>query len=149
MKGFFSFFAILSIVLIALYLAVVAEKNQETHAESESALLLADSIHYEKQNVKALFWNSLRGGEPDLKAMRDGLRAKGIRTSFGEPGLESDPEEYIVEKCPFLTDRKCVLITNCKENECSPGQIGFRATIEKPLAKTEFTASAGEYIILD
>jgi len=147
MKGFFSFFAILSIVLIALYLAVIAEKNKETNAESESALLLVDSIHYEKQNLKSLFWNSIQDSG-DLETLRDGLRAKGIQTRFGEPGAELDPEDYIVEKCPFLTDKKCILITNCKENECSPKQIGFRAKIETPFAKTEFTAMQGEYLVL-
>ncbi len=143
MRGFFSFFAILSIVLTAFYIASAGENNRNTHRDSVSALILADSMHYEKQNVKSLFWNAAAAGQ--LAVVKDGLDRRNTSSNFA--GGAGAPR--IAGKCPFFTDKKCILITNCEGNYCDPELEGFKAIIRKPFAKTDFTASAGEYIIMD
>ena len=62
-------------------------------------------------------------------------------------------EDFIVKKCPYITNRSCVLITNCISENCKIFRypVGFFARLEtdEPKASIQFNAFENEYIVLE
>lgn len=169
MKGFFSFFTVLYIALIGIYLFSVNSAENTLRLEQDKTQVFIDSIFYSKVDAANSFWPSAKTPN-SLMAWGEHFSARGVSVGFGEfpdasgtdapllayslnstVGERYRYEDFLTAECPVESVKGCTLITNCISQDCTvfDRPVGFYARLERDGASIQFAAMQGDYVVLD
>ncbi len=169
MKGFFSFFTVLYIALIGIYLVSVNSAENALRLGQDKTQVFIDSLFYSRIDASNSFWPSAKSQEGLVK-WGDYLSARGFAAGFGEfpdasgtdgpllayslsstVGERYRSEDFLTAKCPVSSVKECTLVTNCISEDCTvfDKPVGFYARLERDGASVQFAAMQGDYIVLD
>ena len=136
--------------------------------EQDETQIFADMLFYSKVDSSNSFWNAIRtsGGlrkwESELKKRRfdagfgqfpdaSGTREPSISYSVtSRVGEKYRVEDFITTKCPIESTDECIMITNCRGEDCTifEGTAGFYAILERDGSRIQFTALQGNYELI-
>jgi len=169
MKGFFSFFTVLYIALIGIYLISVNSAENTLRLEQDKTQVLIDSLFYSKVDAANSFWPAAETSD-GLMSWDEYVSAHGFSAGFGKftdasgsdaplisysfnstVGERYRYEDFLTAQCPVISAKDCTLVTNCISEDCTvfDTPVGFYARLERDGASIQFAAMQGEYVILD
>jgi len=169
MKGFFSFFTVLYIALIGIYLVSVNSAENALRLGQDKTQVFMDSLFYSKADASNSFWAAAKTRE-GLEKWGGHFSARGFIAGFGEfpdAGGTGGPlisysldstvggryrmEDFLASKCPVESTEECILVTGCISEDCAifKGPVGFYARLERDGAGVQFAAMQGDYVVLD
>ena len=169
MRGFFSFFTVLAITFIGIYIMSVNSAKNTLVLEQDETQIFADTLFYSKMDASNSFWRSA-GTRERLEKWGRELEAGGFEVGFGQfpdaSGTQAPSirypldsrigeayrvEDFLTRKCPIETTEECVMVTNCRDENCRvfEGTAGFYSILERDGARIQFSALQGEYEIIE